>query len=52
MLDVIKGHGITITIDPRKQYEWINAYRDIRYRNPTGKNQQLRVTIVLGEIRA
>ena len=30
LLDVIKGHGITIAIDPRKQHEWIKAYRDIR----------------------
>ena len=30
MLDVIKGHGIAIAIDPRKQHEWIKAYRDIR----------------------
>jgi hypothetical protein len=51
LLDVIKGHGITIAIDPRKQHEWINAYRDIRYGNPMRMNQQLRVTIVLGEIR-
>jgi hypothetical protein len=33
LLDVIKGHGITIAIDPRKQHEWIKAYRDIRYEN-------------------
>jgi hypothetical protein len=33
LLDVIKGHGITIAIDPRKQHERIKAYRDIRYEN-------------------
>lgn len=51
LLDVIKGHGIAIAIDPGKQHDWINAYRDIRYGNSMRMNQQLRVTIVLREIQ-
>jgi len=41
LLDVIKGHGITISIDPRKQHEWIEANRDIRYRNSMRINQSI-----------
>lgn len=51
LLDVIKWHGITVAIDPRKQHDWINAYRDIRCGHSMRMNQQLRVTIILREIR-
>ena len=47
LLHVIKWHGIPIAIDPGKQHEWINAYRDIRYGDSMRMNQQLRMTIVL-----
>jgi len=30
-LDVIERHGVTIAIDTREQYEWIETHRYVRY---------------------